>query len=136
MRLATPAGLATTLLALAACGSGQSLPSAPDGASAALVGSLGPGQPPDGGPPDRVELVFSGSGGAVRTTAARDGEYEIVLPAGTWDVRAADGKACAVGLVVHGGGSHRVDLVYPSAECMSVGPPDGPAPAPPPPVPR
>lgn len=133
MRLAVATGLAATALSLTAC-AGGGLPEAPDDGSAVLVGSLGPGRPPDGRPPERMELVFSGAGDIVRTTVARDGQYELVLPAGTWDVRAVDGQACATGIVVHGGSSHRMDLAYPSGYCFSAAPPDAPnAPPPPPP---
>jgi hypothetical protein len=51
----------------------------------------------------------------VRTTA-RDGEYEIELPVGTWDVRTEDGKACSLDVAVQGATRQRLDLVYP-ADC-------------------
>jgi hypothetical protein len=125
--------LAASLLAVSACASDRQLPAPPDDASAVLVGSVGPGSPPDGDLPDDLELHFSSPGEAARTTVARDGQYEVVLPRGTWEVRAADGRACATGLVLQGGSSQRMDLVYPSGECLSVSPPDGPAAPPPPP---
>jgi hypothetical protein len=134
VRTAVAAGLAASLLTVSACADDGGLPPAPDDASAVLVGKLGPGAPSDGELPSSVELVFTGPGGAVRTAVARDGEYEIVLPEGTWDVRAEDGQTCGVGLVADGGTSQRADLVYPTRQCLSLAPPDGP-PAPPPPPP-
>lgn len=125
--------IAFSALALAGCASGSQLPVPPDDQSAVVVGSLGPGSPPDGEAPERLELTFSGPGNVKRATVARDGEYEVTLPAGTWEVRAADGQVCTTGLTVMGGTSQRVDLVYPAGECFSVSPDDGPAAPPAPP---
>lgn len=133
MKLARATLIAASAMTLSGCASDRQLPVPPDDNSAVIVGSVGPGRPPDGKAPERLELTFSGPADATRTTIARDGRYEVTLPAGTWDVRAADGQACAIGLVVQGGTSQRVDLLYPTGECLSVSPPDEPAAPPPPP---
>ena len=124
------------LLVLAGCrGEGPDALDGPppdDPSIAVLVGRLGPGAPPDGGVPDRIELVFSGRSGGSVTTTARDGRYQVTLPPGTWDVRSTDGKACANGIELRGGARYQKDLVYPG-ECFDAAPPpDPPGPAAPP----
>lgn len=80
-----------------------------------LAGKLGPGIPPDGGGvPAAVRLVFTSEGQRIEATA-HNGSYEVRLPAGTWSVVAADGKACATGLGVAAGASQHSDLAYPAA---------------------
>jgi hypothetical protein len=64
--------------------------------------------------PDALRLVFTKGQQRVETTARR-GRYEVTLPAGTWAVAAADGKACATGILVAGGAWQSSDLAYPAA---------------------
>ena len=79
----------------------------------ALHGRVGPGAPPEGDVPARLDVLFSADGGATARTTARDGEYEIRLPVGTWTIRTADDLACSVGVLVQGATRQRADLVYP-----------------------
>lgn len=101
------------LLVLSGCGAESKVPT--DSSIGALHGRVGPGAPPSGDVPATLDVVFASGSEQVRTTA-RDGEYEIELPAGTWDVRTADGKACSLDVAVQGATRQRVDLVYP-ADC-------------------
>ena len=86
-----------------------------DSAVGALHGTIGPGAPPAGDVPATLEVVFVRGSEQVRTTA-QDGEYEIRLPAGTWDVRTEDGGACSLEVAVQGATRQRLDLAYP-ADC-------------------
>ena len=101
-----------TLLALFGCSESE-VPT--HSAVGALHGTIGPGAPPAGDVPATLEVVFVSGSEQVRATA-EDGEYEIRLPAGTWDVRTEDGRACSLGVAVHGATRQRLDLAYP-ADC-------------------
>ena len=117
------------LLVLPACQAdddGLDGPVPNDANVAVLVGRLGPGVPPDGEVPGQVELVFTGEAGETVMTTARDGRYRVTLSPGAWDVRATDGKACAIGIPVSGGARQRNDLVYPAGDCMDAAPPPVP----------
>lgn len=117
------------LLVLPACQAtdeGLDGPVPEDPTVAVLVGRLGPGVPPDGEVPSQVELVFTGQAGETVMTTARDGRYRVTLSPGTWNVRATDGKACAIGIAVSGGARHRNDLVYPAGGCTDAAPPPAP----------
>lgn len=104
-------------------------PAPTDPAVSVVAGRIGPGAPPDGKVPAALQLTFTdGEGNTIRSTA-RDGEYEVALPPGTWDVRSQDGRACVLGITVTAGASYLHDLLYPG-ECMRVEtPPDHPPPA-------
>ena len=115
---------AACLLLLAACAVERRDALPADPGTAILTGSIGPGAPPDGEVPDRLDLVFTRDGQTVRAKAV-DGRYEVTLRAGTWDVRTTDGRACATGITLSGGSRQRQDLIYPG-ECFDARPPDGP----------
>ena len=100
-------------MALSGCGAESKIPT--DSGIGALHGRVGPGAPPSGDVPATLEVLFQSGSDQLRTTA-RDGEYEIELPVGTWDVRTEDGKACTLDVAVQGATRQRVDLVYP-ADC-------------------
>ena len=102
-----------SLVLLSGCSSESPVPT--DSDVGALHGRVGPGAPPGGDVPESLDLLFESGSEQVRTTA-RDGEYEIELPAGTWDVRTGDGKACSLDVLVQGATRQRLDLVYP-ADC-------------------
>ena len=68
------------LVTLAGC---TSSPVPTDQRVGALHGRVGPGAPPEGDVPARLDLLFTEDGGGTVRTTARDGEYEIRLPAGT-----------------------------------------------------
>lgn len=115
----------SAMLALTSCSDNRQV--APtDGSRGTLSGSLGPGAPPEGDVPARIELVFTQADKEARVTAV-DGSYEIDLPVGTWNVTSEDGKACALGIQVVGASRQGHDLVYPG-ECSMVSLPSGPAP--------
>ena len=101
------------MLALSGCGTDSEVPT--DSGVGALHGRVGPGVPPDGDVPASLDVVFLSGSERLQTTA-REGEYALELPAGTWDVRTSDGKACSLGVVVHGATRQRLDLVHP-ADC-------------------
>lgn len=97
----------------AACGADSQVPT--DSGIGALHGRVGPGVPPAGDVPATLEVVFRSGSEQVRTTA-RDGEYEVELPVGTWDVRTGDGLACSLDVAVQGATRQRLDLAHP-ADC-------------------
>ena len=101
------------LLAVAGCAWRSEVPTDP--AVGAVHGRVGPGAPPEGEVPARLDVVFTRGDEQVRATA-RDGEYELELPAGRWDVRTADGLGCDLDVVVQGAVRQAVHLLYP-ADC-------------------
>ena len=109
-------------------------PAPTDPAVSVLAGRIGPGAPPDGKVPPTLQLTFTDADGNTIRSTARDGEYKVTLPPGTWDVRSQDRRACALGITVTAGASFRHDLLYPG-DCMRVEtPPDQPAPVAPEPA--
>jgi hypothetical protein len=129
------ASVCCACLAATSCAD-QRLPIPSDPNRGVLTGSLGPGVPPDGGVPARIDLLFTLADRTIEV-AARDGMYEVELPTGTWDVRSTDGRTCVLGITVSGASRQRHDLIYPG-ECMVVQappPPPGPPPPSPPPGP-
>ena len=126
------ASVCTACLAATSCAD-QRLPIPSDPNRGVLTGSLGPGVPPDGGVPARIDLLFTLADRTIEV-AARDGRYEVELPTGKWDVRSTDGRTCVLGITVSGASRQYQDLIYPG-ECRVVEqppPPPGPQQPPPP----
>jgi hypothetical protein len=101
------------VMTLSGCVTASKVPT--DSGIGALHGRVGPGAPPAGDVPATLDVLFVSGSEQLRTTA-REGEYEIQLPAGTWDVRTGDGKACSLDVEVQGATRQRLDLAYP-ADC-------------------
>jgi len=90
-----------------------------------LVGRLGPGTPPANTVPATLALTFGSSVMTVQAQA-RMGVYRVDLPEGRWSVRSADGKVCALGILVTAGAWQRDDLIYPTASCQDLSGPPSP----------
>jgi hypothetical protein len=95
-----------------------------------LAGKIGPGVPPNGTVPNMM-LVFTDGNRTVRAVA-RDGSYQVDLPAGVWNVTGPVG-VCATGIHVSPAAWQSDDLGYPMAQCqdLSVSPSPSSPPKPP-----